>query len=554
MLPKRLKKKSVKRLVEKHVAKAIEKYEKTRSSSDKAKSLGGNAKNVGGTGNVQGCSHKTFTNGKRYPFNKTEGVAGLRRWVEKVEQVFDICKCTKEDKVMSTDSTFEGRALTWWNGNNLTLKGDDVEAYNNCFPELALMCPELVPIEKKKIERYIRGFLKESRETSLLQGPQLFIMQPTWLVNWSTKQFRHQQQNRRQKTAKAYVAALAENRGYARNLPKCNHFSSQHNGQFPQKCQRCQRTGHQEKDYRARVPEIQGEKPSKDLKPLSCMKADEKKPEDIRIVRDFPEVFPDDLSVGGIRKLIMDEAHTSRYLVHPGADKMYYNLINLYRWPETLRITSAAENSRMGIEEDNNGLVTKFPKSNSGSSEGVGYKTRHEYGLHPQTDGQSEHTIQTLEDMLRACFMDFRGSWDTHLSLVEFSYNNSYHKSIKCAPFEALYGQKYEERFGKKGNLAPWYVRPFEIVECVGPVAYRLKLPHELRCIHDTFHMSNLKKCLAESDIQVPLEEIEIDVNIRFFEEPIEILAQDMKTLKRRRIPLVKVHWNSRNGAEYTWE
>ncbi|GKF00223.1 putative reverse transcriptase domain-containing protein [Tanacetum coccineum] len=142
----------------------------------------------------------------------------------------------------------------------------------------------------------------------------------------------------------------------------------------------------------------------------------------------------------------------------------------------------------------------------------LGTKLNMSTAYHPETDGQSERTIQTLEDMLRACVMDFGGSWDTHLLLVEFSYNNSYHKSIKCAPFEALYERKYRSlviwvevgesqligpeimqettekvspwkgvvRFGKKGRLAPRYVGPFEIVECVGPVAYRLRLPQEL--------------------------------------------------------------------------
>ncbi|GKE27456.1 putative reverse transcriptase domain-containing protein, partial [Tanacetum coccineum] len=255
--------------------------------------------------------------------------------------------------------------------------------------------------------------------------------------------------------------------------------------------------------------------------------------------------------------------------------------------------------------------------------EALGTKLHMSTAYHPKTDGQSERTIQTLEDMLRACVMDFGGSWDTHLPLVEFSYNNSYHASIKCAPFEALYGQKCRSpviwtevgesqligpeivqettekiiqikdrlktarsrqksyadkrrkplefkvgdrvllkvspwkgvvRFGKKGKLAPRYVGPFEIVECVGPVAYRLKLPQELSCVHDTFHVSNLKKCLAEPDVQVPLDEIEIDENLRFVEEPIEIVERDVKKLKRRRIPLVKVRWNSWQGAEYTWE
>ncbi|GJX81559.1 putative reverse transcriptase domain-containing protein [Tanacetum coccineum] len=87
-------------------------------------------------------------------------------------------------------------------------------------------------------------------------------------------------------------------------------------------------------------------------------------------------------------------------------------------------------------------------------------------------------------------------------------------------------------RFGKKGKLASRYVGPFKIVECVGPVAYQLKLPQELSCIHDTFYVSNLKKCLAEPDVQVPLEEIEIDKNLRFVEEPIEIVERDVKKLK----------------------
>ncbi|GKB03668.1 putative reverse transcriptase domain-containing protein [Tanacetum coccineum] len=195
----------------------------------------------------------------------------------------------------------------------------------------------------------------------------------------------------------------------------------------------------------------------------------------------------------------------------------------------------------------------------------LGTKLHMSTAYHPETDGQSKRTIQTLEDMLRACVMDFGGSWDTHLPLVEYSYNNSYHTSIKCAPFELMlrgnvdplcYGQRVV-RFGKKGKLAPRYVGPFEIVERVGPVAYRLKLPQELSCVHDTFHVSNLKKCLAEPDVQVPLDEIEIDENLRFVEEPIEIVERDVKKLKRIKIPLFKVRLELSSppppGAEYTW-
>ncbi|GJY15993.1 reverse transcriptase domain-containing protein [Tanacetum coccineum] len=242
---------------------------------------------------------------------------------------------------------------------------------------------------------------------------------------------------------------------------------------------------------------------------------------------------------------------------------------------------------------------------------------------HPQTDGQSERTIQTLEDMLRACVIDFGGSWDVYLPLAEFSYNNSYHTSIRCAPFEALYGRKcrspvlwaeigegsligpelvqettdkvvvIKERlqaardrqksyadnrrkplefevgdrvmlkvspwkgvvhFGKKGKLAPRYVGPFEILERIGPVAYRLRLPEELSGVHDTFHVSTLKKCLADASLHVPLNEIKVDKTLRFVEEPVEILDREVKGLKRSKISLVKVRWDSKRGPEFTWE
>nr|GEY36268.1 putative reverse transcriptase domain-containing protein [Tanacetum cinerariifolium] len=185
---------------------------------------------------------------------------------------------------------------------------------------------------------------------------------------------------------------------------------------------------------------------------------------------------------------------------------------------------------------------------------------------HPETDGQSERIIQTLEDMLRACVINFRGSWDTHLSLVEFCYNNSYHKSIKCAPFEALYERKCRSpviwaevgervvRFGRKGKLAPPYVRPFKNVERVGPVAYHLRLPQELSCVHDVLHVSNLKKCIADSDLQVSLEEIKVDDKLYFMKEPIEIMDRQVKKLMRSWIPIVKVRRDSLRGAQFTWE
>ncbi|GJU45470.1 putative reverse transcriptase domain-containing protein [Tanacetum coccineum] len=173
---------------------------------------------------------------------------------------------------------------------------------------------------------------------------------------------------------------------------------------------------------------------------------------------------------------------------------------------------------------------------------------------HPQTDGQSERTIQTLEDMLRACVIDFGNGWVKHLPLIKFSYNNSYHASIKSAPFEALYDQKCRSPvcWAEVGEVQ--LTGPEIVIKRVGDVAYKLELPEELSRVHNTFHVSILKKCHVDEPLAVSLDGLHFDDKLRFVEEPIEIIDYEFKRLKRSRIPLVKVRWNSKRGHEFTWE
>ncbi|GJS05416.1 putative reverse transcriptase domain-containing protein [Tanacetum coccineum] len=284
---------------------------------------------------------------------------------------------------------------------------------------------------------------------------------------------------------------------------------------------------------------------------------------------------------GDLRTLIMHESNKSKYSVHPGSEKMYQDMKKLYWWPNMkadiatfvskcltclkvkaehqkpsglLVIVDCLTKSAHFLPMKENDSMEKLTRLHL-KKKALGTRLDMSTAYHLQTDGLSERTIQTLEDMLRACVIDFGNGLDRHLPLIEFSYNNSYHTSIKSSPFEALYDRKcrspfcwakvspwkWVTRFGKQGKLNPRYIGPFKVLAKVGTIAYKLELPQQLSRVHSTFHVSNMKKCLFDEPLAILLDEIHIDDKLYFVEEPVEIMDREVKQLKQSHIPIIKV-------------
>ncbi|GJW96998.1 putative reverse transcriptase domain-containing protein [Tanacetum coccineum] len=330
---------------------------------------------------------------------------------------------------------------------------------------------------------------------------------------------------------------------------------------------------------------------------------------------------------GDLRTVIMYESHKSKYSIDPGSDKMYQDMKKLYWWPNMkANIATYLEIPQWKWDNITMNFVMKLLKSSQGydtiwvivdrltkfvifvpmretdpmdkiarmylKENALGTSLDMSTAYHPQTDGQTERTIQTLEDMLCACAIDFGKGWcrspvcwaevgevqltgpeivqETTEKIVQIKQRmqaardrQKSYADLKRKPMEFQVGDKVMlkvspwkgvVRFGKRGKLNPRYVGPFKVLEKVGEVAYKLELPEELSRVHNTFHVSNLKKCHADEPLAVPLDGLHFDDKLQFVEEPVEIMDHEVKRLKRSRIPLVKVRWNSKRGPEFTWE
>nr|GEW11311.1 hypothetical protein [Tanacetum cinerariifolium] len=187
------------------------------------------------------------------------------------------------------------------------------------------------------------------------------------------------------------------------------------------------------------------------------------------------------------------------------------------------------------ISDRNNNFISRFWNS-----------LQKALGTRPEIVQETNDKIVQIKERLKVAQDRQKSYADKCQKPLEFNVSDKV--LLKVSP------RKGVVRFGKRSKLSPIYVGPFDIVERIGPVACRLRLQQELVGVHDAFHVSNLKKCLGEVNLRIPLDEVKVDDKLHFVEEPIEILDRGVKKLKRRWIPIVKVRWNSRRGPKFTWE
>ncbi|WVZ79127.1 hypothetical protein U9M48_026741, partial [Paspalum notatum var. saurae] len=284
---------------------------------------------------------------------------------------------------------------------------------------------------------------------------------------------------------------------------------------------------------------------------------------------------PEDMETLSLRKKILEEAHKSVLAMHPGSNKMYQDLKQRFWWTRMKReiakyVSECHVCKRVKADHLKPAVfVSRFWEQLQKS---LGTKLIRSSAYHPQTSGQVERVNQILEDMLRACRVTFGPDLVTQAEeQVRFIQENlkrarskakklldkrrrplvfeeGDHVYLRVSPMKGVH------RFGVKGKLAPRYVGPFKISEKCGPVAYRLELPPHLAAVHDIFHVSQLKKCLASAEEEIDTSQVQIEPDLTYEAGPVKVLDQKQRSTRRSTVTMYKVQWSEHTEEEATWE
>ncbi|GJT07297.1 putative reverse transcriptase domain-containing protein [Tanacetum coccineum] len=258
-----------------------------------------------------------------------------------------------------------------------------------------------------------------------------------------------------------------------------------------------------------------------------------------------------------LRTLIMHESHKSKYSFHPGSDKMYQDLKQLYWWPNmkaniATYVSKCLTCSKFKAEHQKPSGLLVQPEIPEWKWEKItmDFITKLQVGdaqlTGPAIVHETTEKIVQIKSRIQAARDRQKSYANIRRKPLEFQVGDRV--MLKVSPWKGVV------RFGKRGKLNSRYVGLFKVIKRVETVAYKLELPQKLSRVHDTFHVSNLKKCMSDESLVIPLEELHVDDKLHFVEEPVEVMDREIKQLKRSHVPIIKVRWNSKRGPEFTWE
>ncbi|GJV23945.1 reverse transcriptase domain-containing protein [Tanacetum coccineum] len=495
--------------------------------------------------------------------------------------LFSRSRCAEENKVTFATGTLTDDALSWWNAyaqpigieqaNQITWTELKRLLTNNIEGNVTASKPQTLEEAINIAQRLMDQVTKHASMQVSSDNKRKFDDRRTFnnnsrnnnnYRNTNNRYNNRQQQNRRQEAGRAYAITLSENSRYAGELPLCKRCNFHHNGPCTGKCNICNKVGHLSKNCRNKKPATgsnqlpvtivchacgekghytnQYRKTNINTQGRAYMLKDRNAQQDPNVVT----------------SMFLLNQHLVKVLFDSGADRSFISI----SLASKLNILSITIDTFYDIEMADRNLILQ-------SLQIFGQTIDTTY--HPETDGQSERTIQTLEDMLRAYVIDFGKGWDKHLPLcrspvcwaeVEDSQLTGPEIIQETTEKIVQIRQRLQAARDRQRSYANVRRKSLEfqvgdrVMLKVSPLAYKLELPEELSSIHNTFHVSNLKKCLFDESLVIPIKELQLDDKLNFVEEPVEVMDREIKQLKRSRIPIIKVRWNSKRGPEFTWE